>query len=72
VEIHDLGRGFDITFLPKNQSVGLDGMRERAFAVGGSLEIQSQPGKGTHIHATLPIAGQIERRTHERNHPTGR
>jgi signal transduction histidine kinase len=72
VEIHDRGRGFDITLLPKNQSVGLDGMRERTFAVGGIMEIQSQPGKGTDILATLPIAGQIERRTHERNHTTGR
>jgi PAS domain S-box-containing protein len=72
VEIHDQGRGFDITFLSKNQSVGLEGMRERAIAVGGLLEIQSQPGKGTHIHATLPIAGQIERRTRERNHLAGR
>jgi signal transduction histidine kinase len=72
VEIHDYGRGFDITFLPKNQSVGLEGMRERAFAIGGLLEIQSQPGKGTHIQARLPITGQIERRTHERNHLAGR
>ncbi len=72
VEIYDRGRGFDITLLPKNQSVGLDGMRERAFAVGGIMEIHSQPGKGTHIHATLPITGQIERRTHDRNHSSGR
>jgi len=72
VEIHDQGKGFDMTFPSKNQSMGLEGMRERAFAMGGLLEIQSQPGKGTHIHARLPIAGQIERRTHERNHPIGR
>ena len=72
VEIHDRGKGFDMTFPSKNQSMGLEGMRERAFAMGGSLEIQSQLGKGTDIHAKLPIAGQIERRTHERNHPIGR
>jgi len=72
VEIHDQGRGFDITVLSKNQSVGIEGMRERVFAIGGKLELQSQPGKGTQIHARLPIAGQIERRTHERNHPSGR
>jgi len=72
VDIHDQGRGFDVTILSKNQSVGLEGMRERAFALGGLLEIKSEPGKGTHIQARLPIAGQIERRTHERNHPAGR
>ncbi len=72
VEIHDQGRGFDITVLSKNQSVGIEGMRERVFAIGGMLEIQSQAGKGTHIQAKLPIAGQLERRTHERNHPSGR
>jgi signal transduction histidine kinase len=72
VEIDDQGRGFDITFLSKNQSMGIEGMRERALAIGGLLEIQSHPGKGTHIQARLPTAGQIERRTHERNYPTGR
>ncbi|HET7143558.1 MAG TPA: ATP-binding protein, partial [Anaerolineales bacterium] len=72
VDIQDQGMGFDVTILSKNQSVGLEGMRERAFALGGLLEIQSEPGKGTHIQARLPIAGQIERRTHERNHPAGR
>jgi len=72
IEIHDQGRGFDITILSKNQSLGLEGMRERAYAIGGVLEIQSQPGKGTHIFAALPITGQIERRSSERNDLTGR
>ncbi|GMQ80797.1 MAG: hypothetical protein BMS9Abin05_0226 [Rhodothermia bacterium] len=36
-------------------SIGLDGMRERAVLLGGSLEIESIAGKGTTMRARLPI-----------------
>jgi signal transduction histidine kinase len=29
-------------------------MRERAEAIGGDLEIQSEPGQGTQIRVTVP------------------
>lgn len=72
IDIKDEGRGFDMAGLAKDQSLGIEGMRERAYALGGLLEIQSEPGKGTLIQATLPIAGRVERRIHERNYTTGR
>jgi len=72
MEIRDRGKGFDLALLSKNQSMGLEGIRERAYAIGGSLEIQSEPGKGTYLYAMLPVSGQLERRDHERNHPAGR
>jgi PAS domain S-box-containing protein len=34
--------------------LGLRGMRERALAVGGTLEIESAPARGTEIRAYLP------------------
>ena len=72
LDIQDQGEGFDVTVLSKNESVGLEGMRERAYAIGGMLDITSRLGEGTRITATLPITGQLERREHERDYPTGR
>jgi signal transduction histidine kinase len=36
---------------------GLMGMRDRIAAVGGELEITSQPGEGTSVRGTVPDAG---------------
>ena len=35
---------------------GLEGLRDRVEAVGGMLWIQSQPGRGTRVSATIPVA----------------
>jgi PAS domain S-box-containing protein len=55
LELADNGRGFD----PKTieSGLGLRGLRERTEAMGGILRLDSQPGKGTIIHATLPTVG---------------
>ncbi|HWN07945.1 MAG TPA: PAS domain S-box protein [Pyrinomonadaceae bacterium] len=39
---------------PANVHLGLIGMRERALALGGTLEISSAPGKGTEIRVFIP------------------
>jgi signal transduction histidine kinase len=39
---------------------GLTGMRERVEALGGLLEIESLPGRGTRVTATLPGAAATE------------
>jgi len=49
--IDDNGRGGALT--PGN---GLDGMRERIEAVGGSLRVDSMPGRGTHIEARVALS----------------
>ncbi len=58
VTIGDDGKGFDIpgdiTDLAKAGKLGLTGMQERAQLIGGTLAIQSQPGKGTSITVELP------------------
>ena len=52
VEISDEGDGFDTS--KATRGFGLVGMRERVELVGGTLEVQSEPGAGTRITATLP------------------
>jgi signal transduction histidine kinase len=54
-EVRDDGRGFDAA------AVGTDGhgflnMRDRLGAVGGSLHVESSPGKGTAIRGEIPVA----------------
>jgi two-component system, NarL family, sensor histidine kinase DevS len=52
IEISDEGPGFDTSQAPGG--FGLVGMRERVELVGGSLAIESRPGVGTRVTATLP------------------
>ena len=39
-----------------NRSTGLLRLQDRAAAMGGELHIESPPGAGTTVTATLPIA----------------
>jgi PAS domain S-box-containing protein len=55
LQINDQGKGFS-TQLEKNiKSSGLTGMNERARLLGGSLVVQSSPGKGTSIKTEIPV-----------------
>jgi two-component system sensor histidine kinase UhpB len=38
-----------------DSSLGLLGMRERAAAVGGDVQIRSEPGRGTTVTARVPL-----------------
>jgi PAS domain S-box-containing protein len=67
VEIRDQGQGFDLGSIDTSSHMGLNSMRERAYAVGGLIEIQTAPGRGTSIHAVIPLSGKMERREHERH-----
>ena len=49
----DDGRGFDVAERV-GKGYGLTGMHERVAALGGSLSIDSRPGEGTEVSATLP------------------
>lgn len=51
--VEDNGRGFN----PEQNTTGfgLQGMRERAAALGGNLHVISEPGKGCRIQAIVPI-----------------
>ena len=54
--ILDDGIGFDVE-AAWNRGLGLLSMRERAEAIGGSLEIRSEPGAGTRLDVTVPLEG---------------
>ncbi len=51
--ISDNGQGFDVV-TRVSQGFGLTGMHERVAGLGGSLSIDSRPGNGTEVSATLP------------------
>ncbi len=71
VGIIDPGEGFNLDTVDTTAHMGLNSMRERVYAVGGRIEIETAPGKGTRIHALIPLAGMVERRQHERHHSAG-
>ncbi|HYO48179.1 MAG TPA: ATP-binding protein [Gemmatimonadota bacterium] len=53
VSVEDDGRGFDVDAVLSSEALGLFEMRERAVASGGTLLIDSRPGGGTRIRATV-------------------
>jgi PAS domain S-box-containing protein len=59
VSISDNGRGMDTGL--KTGRLGLLGMRERMAVVGGTLELESAPGKGTIVRARAGHSERTER-----------
>lgn len=55
LSVRDNGTGFD-TRTEKPGHYGLINMRERARKVGGTVYIESEPGRGTHIALEIPYA----------------
>jgi signal transduction histidine kinase len=65
--VQDWGRGFDAGRLADTSGVdpqqgrqaghhvGLHSMRERAHLLGGTFELESAPGEGTTVHASIPV-----------------
>jgi signal transduction histidine kinase len=58
-EIHltvkDSGAGFDREAARESRGLGLISMEERLKLVNGTLSIDSQPKRGTTIHARVPL-----------------
>jgi signal transduction histidine kinase len=50
LDVRDDGVGFD----PGDDGYGLTGMRQRVTGVGGELAVESAPGEGTAISASVP------------------
>jgi two-component system, NarL family, sensor histidine kinase UhpB len=51
LEVTDDGHGFDAT---REHHGGIRGMRERALLVGGTITIESRPGRGTRVRLVVP------------------
>jgi len=60
VVVEDDGVGFDwaAVVAADVRRFGLEAMRERAESIGGSLQIDSAPGRGTRVSLALPLAGR--------------
>jgi len=54
LKIEDDGRGFETQKIDEALGHGLSNMRRRATKVGGEVEIESRPSKGTTITAWVP------------------
>jgi PAS domain S-box-containing protein len=52
--IRDNGKGFDKRELERKKTLGIMGMEERVLKLGGSLDVQSEPQKGTLVKVVLP------------------
>jgi len=61
LEIQDDGRGFVVeeARARPGSSIGLFGMTERIALVDGRLEIESTPGQGTTVRATVPFREEV-------------
>lgn len=56
IQIRDAGIGInDHLAGPTSHGIGIDGMKERALLLGGTLDIISSPGNGTIVNASFPI-----------------
>ncbi len=58
--VRDNGSGFDTK--AKSEGFGLLGMQERVALLGGELEVESAPGKGTSVRARLPTRRRVPAR----------
>ena len=61
LDVTDNGTGFPIGTAGRLDSYGILGMRERASSIGATLDITSEPGKGTRVRCTLlrtPVAAE--------------
>jgi signal transduction histidine kinase len=53
--VSDSGAGFDPEKALKGHGLGLTSMKERLKLVNGEISIESQPKRGTAIHACVPL-----------------
>ncbi|MDO8472567.1 MAG: histidine kinase [Dehalococcoidia bacterium] len=60
IEVEDDGKGFDAAKAKagKMPTFGLQGMEERVYLLGGTIEIESEPGSGVRITVFIPLGKQ--------------
>jgi signal transduction histidine kinase len=59
LDVKDNGKGITTEEIQNGRSLGLVGMKERAYFVGGSFDVSGEPGKGTKISVAIPSIKQI-------------
>lgn len=69
VSVQDDGSGFDPV---RTRGLGMLGMEERVRHLGGTFDIESQPGRGTLVKVELPVASwNGELRSESNSHSAG-
>jgi signal transduction histidine kinase len=53
--VEDKGAGFNPVEVREKPGLGLSSMRERVQLVGGQFNIDTEPGRGTSIHVSIPL-----------------
>jgi len=53
--LKDEGSGFDPVEVRNKPGMGLSSMRERVQLVGGQFKVDTEPGRGTTIHVSIPL-----------------
>jgi len=53
--VNDSGVGFDIEAVKESGGLGLLSMEERLKLLNGTFSVESQPNRGTTIHARVPL-----------------
>jgi PAS domain S-box-containing protein len=58
LKVSDDGRGITEEEINNSQSIGLIGIRERAYSLQGDVAIHGKPGKGSSVIVTFPTGGK--------------
>ena len=61
VTVDDNGRGFTQQQESDASRFGLIGMRERVQALGGSLEVSGDQGRGVRVRAVIPLSKALKK-----------
>jgi signal transduction histidine kinase len=56
-EVQDTGAGFDLS--TQSRGAGMTNMLDRVGAVGGTLRVDSSPGRGTTVTGSIPLRGEV-------------
>jgi signal transduction histidine kinase len=56
LSIKDDGKGFEMEKAKSKRTLGILGMRERSYMMGGTYEVKSKPGKGTKVTVSVPYS----------------
>jgi signal transduction histidine kinase len=54
IAVEDDGKGFDISALPDSEGIGYLNLKNRVAWLNGTIDIQSEAGKGTSVNIEIP------------------
>jgi signal transduction histidine kinase len=73
LRIEDAGTGFDMTTLQRKAGLGFVSMQERLRVLHGTIDVDSDPSRGTRIDAWVPPIPLSDHTRHETpSDPAGR